>query len=154
MYCIPENNKVFILCSDNESLIEYWNYIQEYKNVFKPFATYAKLSEYIYNDPNVITPEPPITLSQYQNPEYFFDAIATKIAYDIIYKQTPQDYYYAYGKFSDKPFDGAIHIHVNPAEISGIFTTSSVQALVSALKEGIYNVNMMGIKTEKMNTLI
>jgi hypothetical protein len=154
MYCIPERNKVFILCSNSESLIDYWNYIQKYKNVFAPFATYAKLTEYIMNNPSVVVPEPPITLSQYGNPEYFYDAIATKIAYDLSWKNTPQDYYYAPGRFENKPFDGAVHIHVNPAEIPGIFIPSSVQGLVDALKEGVYNVNMLGIRTEKMNNLI
>ncbi len=154
MYCIPERNRVFILCSNNESLTEYWDYIQKYKNVFAPFAVYAKLAEYVMNNPNIVAPESPITLPQYGNQEYFYDAIASKIAYDLTWKQIPQDYYYAPDKFSDKPFDGAVRIHVNPAEIPSIFIPSSVQALINALKEGVYDVNMLGIRTEKTNNLI
>ncbi len=154
MYCIPEGNKIFVLCSNSEKLIEYWNYIKDYKDVFAPFATYAKLAEYIMNNPDIIVPEPPITLSQYTNPEYFYDAIACKIAYDLTWKQTPVDYYYAYGKFTDKPFDGAMQIHINPTEISPVFLPSTVQALVDALKEGIYNISLLGIRIEKINNLI
>ncbi len=154
MYCIPERNKVFVLCSNSEKLVEYWEYIQKYRSVFAPFAVYAKLAEYVENNPDVVVPEPPITLSQYGGQEYFYDAIAVKIAYDLTWKQTPLDYYYAPGKFSDRAFDGATRIHVNPAEVPSLFIASSVQALVDALKEGTQDVNMLGIRTEKMNNLI
>jgi hypothetical protein len=154
MYCVPPRNNVFVICSNHEDVVDYWNYLQKYRDVFKPFATYAKIAEYVMGDSQVVTPEPPITLSQYGKEEYFFDAIAVKIAYDLTWKGEPVDYYYAPGKFENKIFDGAIHIRVNNMEIPAPFIPSTTQALVDSLKNGVLTTNLMGVKMERVTTQI
>lgn len=148
MYCIPPNVEHPFLCSNTREVLEYWQYIEKYKDVFRPFAEYYALAEYIKKDTNVVVPELPITLKEYPNPRYFYDAIACKITYDIMSTKPVLEYWSSPTRFSSRK-EGDVKLTVYPDQIPGVAIPTVVDSIIRSLKEGIKNAEFLGAKLEQ-----
>ena len=135
------------VCSENEAIEQYWKSLKEYSRYIKPYAIYAKWTEYVLKDPQILIPEMPIKRVNFNSDTDFYISAITYIVYKILRTDTPFSIYYDGFEFSPEPLDFAKEIYIEPSQINPADLPVIMETLVQILKNPLVNYEELeGIK--------
>ena len=146
--CVKEIN----ICSENEAIEHYWESLKEYAKYIKPYAIYAKWTEYIVSDPQILIPEMPIKRVNYNSDTDFYISAITYIVYKILHTDTPFSIYYNGFQFSLEPLEYGKEIYIEPSQINPADLPIIMQLLVETIKNPLVNYDELeGIKIKNVS---
>lgn len=135
-YCAEK----YDICSTNPQIVEFFKSLDFWTKEIVPYAFYAKVAQYVMQDPNVIVPELPFDNTTPLDRKVFVAKIIAYITYGVIHRDTPFTLYVTWSRASMEKMEGAVEIMVIPNLVDWRFLDVKMQVLGEMLEKSELNV--------------
>jgi hypothetical protein len=147
VYCIKEIE----VCSTQDEIEKYWKSINVYEKYITPYAFYAKWTEFLLKDTNIVPPEVPIKLFKFGNTKYFYTAIVTYLVYKTLHTETPFTLYFDGYELSTSNKNNGLEIEITPSQVIPTELPVIMQTIVELLQGKMFTkAEMTGIKIKNV----